>query len=386
MDDKSEKPPAEQPAASAETHNPGRPALSTGEAIPAVVGQPPKDCGPLSHHNDSHVTGRPPGSMVDFLNKVAGVAAEYLIAPVVQAAAGGSAASAPETAEKAANAPARQSYGAQAANIGAMLAPVPGGRAVGGLLGGAERAAGNAGKSAMEKAAAEKATVEKATAEKATAEKAAAEKATAEKTTAEKTVMHETATPKDGAHVNRPPLTGTAKPADGAAPKAPADKPAGPAKQGDGGDRYRSAAKAAAGAEKSGLTNRDRPGLQSHSTSGKVRVETGKTGTESAHVLPQAVGKLISGYSHDKALTTLLPRATHQAFDRGWVPQWNSAVKSGREITAQQVYTMVSNAIRGVPDTMLSAEAKGNLEWRLHLEMYGELGLRPDQVIVPARH
>ena len=128
-----------------------------------------------------------------------------------------------------------------------------------------------------------------------------------------------------------------------------------------------------------------RLGLQSHGRAPSVRGRLGLGGAafESAHIMPQAVGRLLKGYSPGRALTALLPRATHRSFDQGWVSAWNAAIRSGQRITAGDMHTMLVAAIDRVPNTMLSPAAKGTLSWRVHMEMFGERGLNPSTVLVP---
>lgn len=160
----------------------------------------------------------------------------------------------------------------------------------------------------------------------------------------------------------------------------------------------RSAARAADEAAKSGLVSPDRLGMQSHNRATSVRSILGLTGAdaESAHVLPQAAGaaileqlpKGVSGfrpYSPGRALTALLPPGTHSAFDQGWVSVWNARIAAGAKITAGDVNAMVGAAIDQIPASMLSPAAKGTLSWRLFMELFGELGLTPDTVIVPGK-
>ena len=58
-------------------------------------------------------------------------------------------------------------------------------------------------------------------------------------------------------------------------------------------------------------------------------------------------------------------------------------MSSGDRVNAQQAYNMVAEALRAVPNSMLSPQARGALEWRLHHEMFIELGLQPDTEILP---
>ena len=149
----------------------------------------------------------------------------------------------------------------------------------------------------------------------------------------------------------------------------------------------RSAAQAANQAAQSALVSPDRLGMQTHNRAPSIRSVLGLSGgaAESAHVVPQAVGAHIPGYSPGRALTTLLPPGTHSAFDQGWVPAWNARVASGAQITAADVNAMVGSAIDQIPASMLSPAAKGTLGWRLFAELFAELGLTPDTVIVPGK-
>lgn len=151
--------------------------------------------------------------------------------------------------------------------------------------------------------------------------------------------------------------------------------------------KLRSAAAAADAAVESGLVSADRLGMQRHNRAGVVRTILGMAGDlwESAHVVPQAVGKLIPNYSPGKALTTLLPVGTHKAFDKAWVPIWNARIAAGTKITAGEVNALVGAAIDQIPASMLSPAAKGTLRWRLFAELFGELKLTPDTVIVPGK-
>jgi hypothetical protein len=128
-----------------------------------------------------------------------------------------------------------------------------------------------------------------------------------------------------------------------------------------------------------------RLGFQSHATSPSVRRELQLSGAESAHIVPQAVGARIANYSPGRALTSLLPRAAHLEFDRGWVPLWNQAIRSGQRITAGDVHRWLYNAIEGISEEQLSPRSKGTLQWRLFEELYRELGLTPESEIVPPR-
>ena len=150
--------------------------------------------------------------------------------------------------------------------------------------------------------------------------------------------------------------------------------------------RRNSAAQNAKDAKEAGLTDleKGRVGVQTHNTSPKVKAAEGTSAThESAHLVPQAVYRQLGG-SPGRALTVNLPAPIHKQIDQGWVPQWNAAIKSGREITAGDVQRWVSDAIQRLSNTTLSPAAKGTLQWKLELELH-QLGLNSSSVIVPRK-
>jgi hypothetical protein len=126
------------------------------------------------------------------------------------------------------------------------------------------------------------------------------------------------------------------------------------------------------------------PGAHTHATARSVRKRFSLTGADvqSAHVLPQAIGKLVPGYSPGKAITFLLPPDVHAAFDRGWIPVWERAKASPAGVTAQDAYSMIRGAIHNVPDTLMTPNMKGSLEMQLGHEMFSTMGLSPDSYIV----
>jgi hypothetical protein len=156
----------------------------------------------------------------------------------------------------------------------------------------------------------------------------------------------------------------------------------------------RSAAGAAVRAFESGLADAGagRLGMSSYNTSGTVAKALKMTGAnmEGAHMIPQAVGKFLRpyGYSPGKALTPLLPKVAHTAWDRAWLPVWNQAVKNGTRMTAGDVYTMLVKPLTGkglvsaTGEAVLSEGARGTISWRIFVEMFGELQLQWDTVIL----
>ena len=165
--------------------------------------------------------------------------------------------------------------------------------------------------------------------------------------------------------------------------------------------RYRSAAEAARGAEDAGLVDlqRGKVGFQTHNVSAEVRNALGQPGTthQSAHMLAQDMGKGVADYSPGRAPTTNLPRRAHRVMDfgdptsqaavkpTGWVPSWQAAKASGAEVTARAAHDMLVGGIQTTPSELLSAAARGTLEWRVFDEMFRELGLSWQDVVLPKR-
>ncbi len=159
---------------------------------------------------------------------------------------------------------------------------------------------------------------------------------------------------------------------------------------------YRSTAAAMLGAYAGNLVTGTRLGFQSHSTASSIRAATGMSGSifQSAHIVPQALYRIlrVRGWqvggqrvSADRALTTILPRWAHAAFDRSWIAEWNNAVAAGRTITAGDVYNWVSRAINDVDEWVINFEGQGAINDRLRTEMFGELNLHPQDVIIRGR-
>ncbi len=154
-----------------------------------------------------------------------------------------------------------------------------------------------------------------------------------------------------------------------------------------GKTRRQSARATAVAAAEEGLVqpSEGRLGFQSYGTAPSVKKALQYTDTEAAHIVPQAIGRFIPGYSPLRALTTYLPKETHKAFDRGWIPKWNQAIKAGQKITAGDVRRWVGDAIDAIPPHLLTPQAKGTLHERLFQELYRDLQLTPGYEIVPAQ-
>jgi hypothetical protein len=73
----------------------------------------------------------------------------------------------------------------------------------------------------------------------------------------------------------------------------------------------------------------------------------------------------------------------HAAFDRAWVAEWKNAVAAGRAITAEDVYNWVSRAINAVDDQVINVGVKGAINDRLRTELFVDLNLDAQDIIIP---
>lgn len=122
--------------------------------------------------------------------------------------------------------------------------------------------------------------------------------------------------------------------------------------------------------------------VQPHSAASEVRDAIGVSGkdVQSAHHAPTSAIRDQTGYSREGALTVLLPRATHRAFDDYW-KSWSIAqVKSGKTTTTVEHFiAVVDQAIQQTPN--IDIKTKGAMSWLLQNEFYRDLGLKPSDVI-----
>ena len=148
------------------------------------------------------------------------------------------------------------------------------------------------------------------------------------------------------------------------------------------------AAQAAADARAAGLTGpQGQPGTadlatQPHSQAPEVREEYGVSGSDvqSAHVGPTSFLKDTPGYSRGGAETVLLDRATHTAFDKFWKDWAIGQRKAGRtQVSVSELYAVMLDAIDQIPG--IAQRMKNALAWRLQLELFRDLGLRPTDAV-----
>ncbi|HEX9367675.1 MAG TPA: DUF4157 domain-containing protein [Vicinamibacterales bacterium] len=117
--------------------------------------------------------------------------------------------------------------------------------------------------------------------------------------------------------------------------------------------------------------------LQPHRAAGQARQQLGVTGqTQSAHGLPQSIGRGIPGYDAEAALTILEARAIHRGMDGPWKQAFMAFRRSGRTTASgQEIYDAVAGSFRSAQG--LPAGVGDTLAARLQDEMFVEFGLSP---------
>jgi hypothetical protein len=121
---------------------------------------------------------------------------------------------------------------------------------------------------------------------------------------------------------------------------------------------------------------------------------------ESAHIIPQDLEPYLVkfGYSKGRAKTIQLPESTHGAIDQGWVPKWQKAKESGDLVLAQDIQKWFEDAVDGANDVLakeygykpgvktdfLSPQFRQALKDRMR-EEFAELGIKPNDVVLPAK-
>ena len=144
------------------------------------------------------------------------------------------------------------------------------------------------------------------------------------------------------------------------------------------------AASAAADAESAGLIGpKGAPGradvaLQSHGAASAVRGQYGVSGADmqSAHLGPTSYLRSVHGYSRSGAQTTLLDSDVHTALDNYWKSWSIQQRQAGRtDVSVEELYKVMLDAIDHTPG--LAQLVKNTLSWRLQLELFQELSLKP---------
>ena len=116
-----------------------------------------------------------------------------------------------------------------------------------------------------------------------------------------------------------------------------------------------------------------------------MRGEYGVSGrdVQSAHVGPTSALRDTPGYRRGEAETVLLDKDVHAAFDKHWLTWARQQRAAGlTEVPVSQLYTVMLDAIDQIPG--IAQRMKNAMAWRLQLELFRDLGLRPtDPVRVP---
>ncbi|MEO5601735.1 MAG: hypothetical protein ABIR06_12490, partial [Cyclobacteriaceae bacterium] len=111
----------------------------------------------------------------------------------------------------------------------------------------------------------------------------------------------------------------------------------------------------------------------------------GLSNFESAHVIPQDVGKHLAHYKPGKALTFNLPESVHRAWDQIWKKEWAKLQSSGKAVTAKDVQLMLENALSAVPEATMTQATKTSIKNQISDELYQGLGLVPDSIVIQAK-
>jgi hypothetical protein len=126
----------------------------------------------------------------------------------------------------------------------------------------------------------------------------------------------------------------------------------------------------------------DRIELGPHGAGTKNRAARSQSGrdVQSAHTLPQSVGRGIAGYNADHALTRLMGRAEHAGMDLYWKQQFQAMRAAGKtQATAQEIFDIVAESIRRAPD--VPAGEKSSLIARLSDEMFMDFELKQSDML-----
>jgi uncharacterized protein DUF4157 len=122
--------------------------------------------------------------------------------------------------------------------------------------------------------------------------------------------------------------------------------------------------------------------LGPHGAASRNRRVLGVSGkdVQSAHFVPQAVGRKLAGYNPDHALTRLMGRADHASMDLYWKQQFQAMRAAGRtDAVAEEYFDIISESINRAPN--ISAGEKSSYIAHLKDELFMQLGLKPTELI-----
>jgi hypothetical protein len=115
--------------------------------------------------------------------------------------------------------------------------------------------------------------------------------------------------------------------------------------------------------------------VQQHKVKTDFRQAPGSQ-VQSAHQIPTAAAKELVNYSRNDAITALMPREWHQAFDRGW-KDW-AHQQQGKTVTVEEFLRVLDRSVEAVPE--LRGRTSETMSWLFQLEAYQTLGLKPTDV------
>ncbi len=101
---------------------------------------------------------------------------------------------------------------------------------------------------------------------------------------------------------------------------------------------------------------------------------------QSAHQIPSSAARDLAGYSRSKAVTSLMPRQFHGAFDAGWKNWSHAQVAAGRTtVTVEEFLRVLEQSVEAVPQ--LRGRTADTMTWLFQIEAYGTLGLSPTDLL-----
>jgi RHS repeat-associated protein len=123
--------------------------------------------------------------------------------------------------------------------------------------------------------------------------------------------------------------------------------------------------------------------VQEHRHKSKYRKGSGKK-VESAHMVNSSSVNELTNYVRDRALTVLLPKDAHKAFDdywKNWARKKLQQAKPGEEVkvTVAEWEKVLNEAAESVP--ALRGRTADAMSVLIRTELYQTLGLKPDQLI-----
>lgn len=121
--------------------------------------------------------------------------------------------------------------------------------------------------------------------------------------------------------------------------------------------------------------------LQRHADASANRNELNLSGNDaqSMHMAPQSAMRDTPGYNPKDAFTVLGPKEIHAAMDGGWKSVFQNMKGGPNQITAQQLFDTVAQAINKTPG--LTAGEKLSLTSRLFDELFIEMKLQPGSLV-----